>query len=221
MRPAAAVPDNTEPETETDSGDSFNPGAWFNASDSGGWVDTAADAVDSINPVAIMERYSVQNNQTDNAAAFLAMLSHAEGTDKGADPYAVCYGYKHTIQSFADHPKLTGEWQGESLANLGPSYVGKISTAAGRYQIIRATWQGCKRALALPDFSPDSQDKAALYLIRQRGALDLVQAGRFDEAVAVCSKEWASLPGANAPGQGMRKLDGLRLAFEQAGGVLA
>ena len=70
----------------------------------------------------------------------------------------------------------------------------------------------------------DSQDKAAVYLIRQRGALDEVKAGNFDAAIATLSRSpalWASLPGANVVGQGMRRLDDLRAAYTDAGGSLA
>lgn len=162
-----------------------------------------------------------QAQKTNNAGAFLRMISRAEGTDIGCDPYRVCYGYKHALVSFADHPAITGEWRGESIAQLGPQYAGMVSTAAGRYQIIKPTWLGCKRALTLPDFGPDSQDKAALYIIQQAGALDLVLAGDFDQAVQRCASQWASLPGANAPGQKMRKLDDLRAAYLSAGGALA
>lgn len=208
VRAATPVPDNTSPE---DAADVPAPDA----------LDAAAQG-SAPDPAAIMDRNALDTQRTDNAVAFLAAIAYSEGTDgRGGDPYRVCYAYRHTVQSLADHPAVTGEWAGESLANLGPAYAGKVSTAAGRYQIIRPTWLGIKKALALPDFGPDSQDAAALYLIRMRGALDDVQAGRFDQAVAKCAKEWASLPGANAPGQAMRRMDDLRTAFLDAGGVLA
>jgi len=178
--------------------------------------------IDPTDPEAIMDRGAIETNQADdNVVAFLALIAWSEGTDKAADPYRVCYGYKHTVQNFADHPRATGEWGGESLASLGPSYAGKVSTAAGRYQIINPTWQGIKKALSLPDFGPDSQDKAAVYLIRGRKALDDVKAGNIAAAVAKCAPEWASLPGANAAGQHMRKLDDLLAVYEQSGGALA
>lgn len=160
-----------------------------------------------------------------NIAAFLTMIEAAEGTARGGrDPYRTCFGYRHTLASFKDHPASTGEWKGERLpdhtcagAGLGP---GCVSTAAGRYQIIRPTWVKCKAALGLPDFSPASQDKAALYLIKGRRALDDVQAGRFAQAVEKCRAEWASLPGAGY-GQPERKLTDLQAAYVNAGGTLA
>lgn len=159
-----------------------------------------------------------------NVRAFLTAIAMAEGTEREADPYRVCYGYKHTLSSFADHPAITGEWRGERLsdahcrgAGLSP---GCVSTAAGRYQIIRPTWATIKARLKLPDFSPESQDLACIALIQGRGALADVQAGRFAQAVEKCRKEWASLPGANY-GQGERTLPWLQARYAQAGGVLA
>lgn len=159
-----------------------------------------------------------------NIAAFLEMIKKAEGTTARSNEYAVCYGYKHTIQDFSDHPAITGEWRGETLsaemcagAGLG---AGCISTAAGAYQIIKSTWQSVKNKLNLKDFTPASQDAAAVELIRQRGALAYVEQGRFAEAVDACRKEWASLTGAGY-GQGERSLAWLQTRFIDAGGVLA
>jgi muramidase (phage lysozyme) len=77
------------------------------------------------------------------------------------------------------------------------------STAAGRYQIIRGTWLGVAGELKhhgreLPDFSPVSQDRAAIELIRGRGALPEIQHGNIERAIELCNQEWASFPGAGA-----------------------
>ncbi len=156
----------------------------------------------------------------DNVRAFLAMIAAAEGTSRAADPYRVCYGYRHTIRSLAEHPAVSGEWAGEPLDNLGPAYRGKRSTAAGRYQIIRPTWEATRRALALPDFGPASQDAAAVYLIKRRGALPAVQAGQLQRAVSLCAQEWASLPGSTA-GQPQRQMAFLADTYTSNGGALA
>lgn len=163
-------------------------------------------------------------NPQSNVAAALAALKWSEGTAVAGDPYRVCYAYKHTIASFSDHPAVTGEWRGEPLspamcagAGLGP---GCVSTAAGAYQIIKPTWLSLKSKLGLPDFSPASQDAAAVELLRQRGALALIEQGRFAEGMAAARKEWASLPGAGY-GQGERTIAALTAKFTEAGGVLA
>lgn len=159
-----------------------------------------------------------------NMAAFLEALAHSEGTANSADPYRVCFGYEHTIVSLAEHPKISGEWPGEPLsaamckgAGLGP---GCVSTAAGKYQIIKPTWVGLRDKLRLNDFGPASQDAAAIELIKQSKAYDLVQAGQFAQAVERCKKVWASLPGAGY-GQGERSIAWLQTRYSQAGGVVA
>ena len=157
-----------------------------------------------------------------NIAAFLGMIRQAEGTAASPDPYAVCYGYRHTIQDFADHPAITGEWKGERLpddmcrnAGFGP---GCVSSAAGAYQIIRPTWIKAQAALNLPDFGPESQDAAAVHLIGRRHALEDVKAGRLAAAVDKCRNEWASLPG-NYAKQGQRDMNTLTSWYQQHGGT--
>ncbi len=164
------------------------------------------------------------NTAARNAGAFLKALQYAEGTAGQADPYRVCYGYRHTIASLADHPAVTGEWSGERLAdgmciNAGFS-PGCISSAAGAYQFRRATWLSVRSALELPDFGPTSQDRGALELVRRRGALADVQAGRFTEALRKCRNEWASLPG-NYAKQGQRSVEQLAQWYSNAGGTFA
>jgi lysozyme len=165
-----------------------------------------------------------------NERAFLALIEYAEGTGRNphtgqaVDPYRTCYGYAHTIQSFADHPAVTKEWAGERLsaehcrkAGFNP---GCKSTAAGRHQITRTTWLPIKARLKLPDFGPDSQDRAALYLVTECGALEDVHAGRLEQALSKCRSKWASLPGAGF-GQPERRISSLVAAFKNAGGTVA
>lgn len=167
--------------------------------------------------------YTPQPVPGANLAAMREAIAAAEGTANQGDPYRVCYGYKHSIRSLADHPAVTGEWRGEPLsdamcagAGFGP---GCVSTAAGKYQIIKPTWLACKLALRLPDFSPASQDRACAWLIERRGAMPDLVAGRFAAAVTKIRKEWASLPAAGY-GQGERSMEWLAARFEQAGGVV-
>ena len=44
---------------------------------------------------------------------------------------------------------------------------GRFSSAAGRYQFTLTTWKEVSRELGLTDFSPESQDRAALHLARK------------------------------------------------------
>ncbi|MGN6568387.1 MAG: glycoside hydrolase family 24 protein [Flavipsychrobacter sp.] len=134
---------------------------------------------------------SIDNNvlQNANIKAFLAAIRHAEGTN-GTDGYRIMFGNR-LFDSFDDHPQ-----QYFTYRNL----AGKTlrTSAAGAYQIVYSTWFRLKNKLLLPDFSPHSQDIAAIELITEEDALQDIIAGRFAIAVAKVNKIWASLPGANA-----------------------
>jgi lysozyme len=193
----------------------------YNAQDLGETI-TVAQALPNVSAEQLPPS---PDREQANVTAFLAAIAQAEGTEGRGDAYRVCYAYKHTIKSFADHPAVTGEWNGERLpdamckgAGLSP---GCVSTAAGRYQMIKPTWVSVKRSMRLPDFSPESQDLACIELIRQAGALADVKAGRFEQAVYKVRKIWASLPGANYAGQGMRSISSLTAWYQQNGGTLA
>lgn len=160
-----------------------------------------------------------------NVRAFLEVLKRCEGTANAADPYRVCYAYRHTIDSFADHPAITGEWRGEPLtaqqcagAGLGS---GCISTAAGAYQITRPTWKGVRTKIGAADFSPAWQDAAAVQLLKDCGAWSKLQQGDMQGAVASARRTWASLPGANYAGQGMRSMEQVAAWYGAAGGGTA
>ena len=138
-----------------------------------------------------------------NLRAFLLMIQYAEGTF-GHDAYRTLFGGQ-LFSGFADHPAIA------------ITKAGITSTAAGAYQILYRTWDGLRQSIRLDDFSPANQDKAAIELIRRRGALEDVLAGRFTTAVEKCRKEWASLPGAGY-GQPERNMDTLTAMYESAGG---
>ncbi len=139
-----------------------------------------------------------------NVRAFLDMIAAFEGGPQG---YNALFGGGR-FEDFSDHPR--------TVVNAG----GYSSSAAGRYQIIRATWDDVRDKIGAPDFSPYWQDAAAVYLIRRRGALADVIDGNFDTAVAKVAKEWASLPGAGY-GQPERSLAQVRQVYANAGGNFA
>jgi lysozyme len=133
------------------------------------------------------------NSMSDqNRAAFLAMLRHSEGTDKYPDPYLVIFGGAPSPYGYTDHPGNLGysAWQ-HFTVNGQTNY----STASGAYQFRLKTWNGLASRLGLQDFSPASQDQAALQLIQDAGGLPLVDAGDVAGAIAKVNGIWASLPG--------------------------
>lgn len=148
--------------------------------------------------------------EQQNVQAFLRTIRVAEGT-AGGNGYSMLFG-GDTFSGFADHPRVlvTRTSNGKPIT----------SSAAGAYQILRRTWDGVRAKLGLPDFSPASQDRAAVELIRQRGALADVRAGRFADAINKCRKEWASLPGAGY-GQPEKNVGDLFTAYINAGGNVA
>lgn len=184
-----------------------------------GWIlanqiETEAKAL-TMNPTINPER---------NVAALLQAIAQAEGTANQADPYRVCFGYRHTIMSLREHPAITGEWKGEKLpdaqcraAGFSP---GCVSTAAGKYQIIRPTWERLRARLGLRDFGPASQDAAAVELLRETGALDRIRAGDLAGAVGLARRTWASLPGSGYE-QPERSMGYIQTAYLNAGGSLA
>ncbi|WP_242449022.1 glycoside hydrolase [Burkholderia metallica] len=69
---------------------------------------------------------------------------------------------------------------------------------AGRYRISGNGWAAYQSASGARDFGPIAQDQFALEQMRVCGALTLIDAGRFAEALACASVTWPSLSGTNA-----------------------
>lgn len=191
--------------------------------------DQAPDVFDWANQAAELVTWSppaddtmvFENNERANEQAFLAAITRGEGTE-GPDGYYTLMG-GGTFTSEVDHPASLG-WSGTKLSDAMCKAAGFrpgcVSTAAGKYQINRPTWLRVKARLSLPDFSPSSQDAAALFLIQEKGALTDVREGRIDQAVRKVRSVWASLPGAGY-GQHEVGIETVKQAFLSAGGTLA
>lgn len=123
---------------------------------------------------------------------FLDIIARSEGTlNKGDNGYNVLFG-GNTFNSYAAHPNVeTAFTQTDGKKN--------VSSAAGRYQILTPTANELSNQLGLKDFSPVSQDKMALALINQHGALDDVLTGNYEQAINKLGNVWASLPSSNYP----------------------
>lgn len=143
---------------------------------------------------------------SDNVQAFLRVIRQGESSQE-ADAYTIMFGGAH-FESFADHPR--------QLHTVGALK----STAAGAYQFLQRTWDALVKQYAFADFTPQSQDEAAVALIAGRKALDDVIAGRIVDALRKCAPEWASLPGATY-GQPTQKLTSALAVYAQHGGQLA
>jgi len=134
-----------------------------------------------------------------NARRWLNTISFAEGTWGGKSPrYAITFGYQ-PIADLSRHP-------GRVVKSGGVA-----SAAAGAYQFMPSTWGSVQRQLNLPDFGPQSQDLAALELIKQRG-VDPDRDPINPQNIAKLSGEWASLPtmkGTSAYGQPVKSASSL------------
>lgn len=142
-----------------------------------------------------------------NVFAFLRCIRLGEGTADEMGYYRIVGGRMFTDDS--KHPRV----------RVWVSRYRVWSTAAGAYQIIYPTWQSLVHQYHFTDFTPDSQDMAAVALIRGRKALDDVIAGRLTIAVQKCSAEWASLPGSTA-GQRIESYANVERAYRDAGGAV-
>lgn len=127
-----------------------------------------------------------------NVKKYLDLLSYTEGTEK--------HGY-HTkfgggrLEDLSQHPNKVWGRTGDGA-----------TTATGRYQFLGSTYKEQQKKLGLSDFSPKNQDRAAVSLIMQRGALDDILKGDIDSANRKLSSTWASLPYNNSPHQAQKSI---------------
>jgi muramidase (phage lysozyme) len=113
-----------------------------------------------------------------------------------------------TFSDFSKHPGIIG-----MRTNNGPS------TAAGRYQFTKTTWEGLvKKHPDLTDFSPENQDKAAWYLAQEeylkdtgqnlQEDLETADANTFAKIEESLKNRWTSLTGGietNQTNEGFRQ----------------
>ncbi|EKN4005798.1 glycoside hydrolase family 24 protein [Yersinia enterocolitica] len=132
------------------------------------------------------------NNLVDdpNVRQYLEVLSKAEGTASYANSgYNTIFGGDQFYDN-SDHPRQLKEFtQTDGTKNK--------TSAAGRYQFTSGSWDDAAQALNLTDFSPRSQDLAALFLIQRAGQLENVTNGNFADATSGLGGVWASLPSSN------------------------
>jgi muramidase (phage lysozyme) len=118
----------------------------------------------------------------DRVKAFLDTIAGAEGT-AASDGYHTQYTGTKFV-SFSDHPREM---------RCGRRYGKKLcSDAAGRYQFLSTTWDRFAKKFGIHDFSPQNQDLVAVELIREKGALEDIEAGRLEPAVRKLAYIWPS-----------------------------
>lgn len=127
-------------------------------------------------PVALKGRIPI------NVEKFLMLITFTEGTDLHKKPYNCLYSHKY-FEDFKTHPNQKIK-------------AGKYtSTAAGRYQVLKGTFDDFVKKYPTAQFTPEWQDEIAIFLLKRRKAYQLILDGKFKEAILACNREWASLPG--------------------------
>lgn len=137
---------------------------------------------------------NMQTNQPRDVNHPLAKLIRAH---ESGGVYNIVYGGKR-FSNYDYHPfSPNGEF---TRTGVRPATIttginkGKVSTAAGRYQILGWVWEPIRRRLNLPDFSPESQDIAMLELIPKL-AWQKYERGDVGGAILLLGPVWTSLPG--------------------------
>lgn len=139
--------------------------------------------------------------------AVLGVIRDAEGTSRYGDPYRVAGGGGVTLSSL-DTPTFH-LWNFKDKAGKANK-----SSATGAYQFIGKTWNGLQQNYGFTDFSPRTQDLAAIALLKDAGALPFIQRGDYFGALNAAKKIWASLPGAGY-NQQERGYDFLKKSLEK------
>lgn len=151
-----------------------------------------------------------------NIKAFLTTIREAEGTNT-PNGYRYLFGsrpgHELLMIDYTDHPQKYFSYKNQKGVVIQTS-------ASGAYQIIFKTWEVLKKRLDLTDFRPNSQDLCAVELLREIGAIPLIEQGKFKEVINKARKIWASLPGSGVD-QPERSFLEVTTWYQKAGGSIA
>jgi muramidase (phage lysozyme) len=129
-------------------------------------------------------------SRESNLMAMGNIVASSEGTIKASvkDPYAVGFGFR-PIDTNAPHDGVRVPFTVNGKKDF--------TTAAGKYQFIKPTWDDYLKANKKPlnsPMTPENQEDAFRWLLKRRGAYDAAAAGDFSTAIEKLGKEFASLP---------------------------
>src|SRR3989344_4911815 len=146
--------------------------------------------------------------------ALLDTIAWAEGAD-----YNIMFG-KRVFTDFSAHPVYTGQ-----MPSNGFPYGKTTSTASGRYQFLKGTYDSEKKiGFFSTGFTPEEQDKAAIDLITRKRSLTeeqlkkSVESGNLRLVWDKLMLEWASIPtssGKSYYGQSAKTEEQLKLKYYQ------
>lgn len=133
---------------------------------------------------ADLQRYAMN----PNVRALLDFIAAAEGVKSG---YQTTFG-NNRITDFSRHP---GERVRQGFTRTDGTK--SSSDASGRYQFMGYTWNRLQKLWGFSDFTPGTQDKAAVALIlEKKGAMEAILNGDYITAIKKIGGTWASLPSA-------------------------
>ena len=148
------------------------------------------------------------NNQRK---AFLDMLAWSEGTDNGRQKTRN-HGYDVIVggELFTDYSDP------RKLVTLNPKTpINRRRTLPASFPLV-----GCLPQAAWPErLLRKVRTLWHCNLVKERGALPMIDRGDIRQAIDRCSNIWASLPGAGC-GQFEHKADSLIAKFKEAGGTV-
>lgn len=133
--------------------------------------------------------FSTGDSTMDADAQIQALLDTIGRFESNGD-YTILYGGGH-FNDFSHHPNI------RVPINL-PGYEGKVSTAAGKYQINYPTYLEYAARRGITDFSPQSQEILGRDILQSTGAIDALLNGDLPGAFRLAAKRWASMPGSTA-----------------------
>lgn len=123
--------------------------------------------------------------ENPNVLLFLDLLAEAEGATIG---YNTLFGGT-VIPDLSNHPNKRLEYYNSKSGKRS------VTSAAGRYQFKHDSWEDQAQRLGLTDFTPRSQDLAAVGLMMYKPkTLDALMKGDFNKALKDYGTYWASLP---------------------------
>lgn len=146
-------------------------------------------------PATIDEAISEVQMQPDAQSAVNALLEVIGRFESNGD-YYILYGGGHFTDD-SHHPNVHVPFY--NPRKPGPQGVpNDYSTAAGKYQINKPTYDTYAPRLGVTDFTPATQDQLAYVILNDIDADVAVANGDIAGAFRLASRKWASMPGSTA-----------------------
>lgn len=159
----------------------------------------------------ILRQTLLKYEKDPDVLAFLRVIRERESSQTD-DAYRMRWTPRGVayFNDFKDHPRIDE-----------PRADGRTSSASGAYQFTRTTWDDVVSSVGsdlLPDFSPASQDRAAVALLIMRGVFQLLMVDDVQGAIVKARPTWTSLPGASESSASWTMAKALEVFVKWGGG---